>query len=209
MLDPEVPDERRDQIVAEARARIGSGGTTKPDPAGGTGKMAFEIRRRTEADYRFSRFESTPPLLESLDHELKIADGVLRFRIFGVDPRSPVVVPPAPTPGGATSGGPRRSDSDGEEAAPAEAPEEQAPGAAAEEAPAAAAEEARAAAAEEAPAEAAPAEPDPGAEPVEPPAPTADEGQPIGEEAPAEPETAPVEPETPPEAPETPPSESA
>ncbi len=67
-------------------------------------KMAFEIRQRTEADYRFFRFESGPPLLRSLDHELKIADGVLRFRIFKVDPRSPVVVPPAPTPGGAPPG---------------------------------------------------------------------------------------------------------
>ena len=77
--------------------------------------MAFEIRQRTEADYRFFRFQSEASLLESLDHELKIADGVLRFRIFSVDPRSPVVVPPAPTPGGGPPRGPRRPDSDGED----------------------------------------------------------------------------------------------
>src|SRR5690348_15480840 len=100
MLDPEATDDRREQIVSEARSRIEAAGTLKHDTAWGMRKMAFEIRQRTEADYRFFRFESEPPLLRSLDHDLKIADGVLRFRIFKVDPRSPVGAPPPPTPGG-------------------------------------------------------------------------------------------------------------
>ncbi len=57
--------------------------------------MAYEINRRNEADYRWFRFEAPTELLEQLDHNLKIADGVLRFRIFKVDPSSPVIVPPA------------------------------------------------------------------------------------------------------------------
>ena len=64
--------------------------------------MAYEIDRRNEADYRWFRFEAPTELLESLDHSLKIADGVLRFRIFKVDPDAPVMVPPAvaaPVPG--------------------------------------------------------------------------------------------------------------
>ena len=36
-----------------------------------------------------------PTLLGSLDHNLKIADGVLRFRIFKVDPDAPSIAPPA------------------------------------------------------------------------------------------------------------------
>ncbi len=48
--------------------------------------MAYEINTRTEADYRWFRFEAPTELLDSLDHNLKIADGVLRFRIFKVDP---------------------------------------------------------------------------------------------------------------------------
>ena len=59
--------------------------------------MAYEINRRTEADYRWFRFEAPSELLDSLDHNLKIADGVLRFRIFKVDPGAPVIVPPAAT----------------------------------------------------------------------------------------------------------------
>src|SRR6266536_4347875 len=98
MLDPEAPDERREQLVAEARSRIEDAGTLKHDTAWGMRKLAYEIRQRTEADYRFFRFQSEPPLLESLDHELKIADGVLRFRIFKVDLRAPMIVPPAPMP---------------------------------------------------------------------------------------------------------------
>ena len=57
--------------------------------------MAYEINKRTEADYRWLRFEAPSELLDSLDHNLKIADGVLRFRIFKVDPDAPVIVPPA------------------------------------------------------------------------------------------------------------------
>ena len=36
-----------------------------------------------------------PALLDDLDHTLKITDGILRFRLFKVDPRSPLIEPPA------------------------------------------------------------------------------------------------------------------
>ena len=96
MLDPEIPDERRDQITDEARKRISSSGELKHDQTWGMRKMAYEIRQRTEADYRFFRFDAQSPLLDELDHNLKITDGVLRFRIFKVDPRSPAIEPPPP-----------------------------------------------------------------------------------------------------------------
>ena len=144
MLDPDVADERRDQIAAEARQRIESGGSLKADRAWGMRKLAYEIRQRTEADYRFFRFETERPLLEELDHSLKITDGVLRFRIFKVDGESPVIEPPPPValagsvggrgPGGRRGGpggrGPRAEQRPDEgppakpppEAPPAEAP---------------------------------------------------------------------------------------
>src|SRR5688572_15112202 len=99
MLDPEAPDERREQIAGDARQRIENGGALKHDTSWGLRKMAYEIEQRTEADYRFFRFESGgTPLLDELNHNLRIADGVLRFRLFKVDPRTPVIVPPPPTP---------------------------------------------------------------------------------------------------------------
>src|SRR4051794_23750009 len=177
MLDPDVPDERRDQIADETRQRIESAGTIKHDASWGMRKMAYEIRQRTEADYRLFRFEGEGRVLDDLNHNLRIADGVLRFRIFKVDPTSAPIVPP-PAMGTSTSApqrGPRRQeapapDADAgeqpgqpEEAAPEEAaPEEAAPAEAAPEegpsAPAAAAPEPAAVPPEE-PAEPTPEEP--------------------------------------------------
>jgi small subunit ribosomal protein S6 len=96
MLDPEIPEERREQIASEARNRIESGGSLKHDTTWGMRKLAYEIEQRTEADYRFFRFETEGGLLDDLNHNLRIADGVLRFRVFKVDPRSPAIAPPAP-----------------------------------------------------------------------------------------------------------------
>jgi ribosomal protein S6 len=178
MLDPEAPDERRDEIATTARQRIESVGSLKAEKAWGLRKLAYEIRQRNEADYRFFRFETESPLLDDLDHNLKITDGVLRFRIFKVDPESPVIEPPppaplassAPRPGGRR--GPGRRDDYEADAAPAPAP------ATATAAPATAAE---------APA---PAEPAPEAAPAEaPPAPeepAAATPEPVSPEPPAE-----------------------
>jgi small subunit ribosomal protein S6 len=169
MLDPDVPDERRDEIAADTRKRIEAGATLKHDASWGMRKMAYEIRQRTEADYRLFRFEDQSGVLDELNHNLRIADGVLRFRIFKVDPSSPTIVPPpAMGTSGAPSRAPRRDEAPAEEAA--EAPSEPA----AAEAPAEA---------EVAPAEAAPA---PAAEAPEAaePAPEAAAEEPEAEPAP-------------------------
>lgn len=94
MLDPQLDAPARDGMAQEARAQIEAGGKLKHENSWGLRKMAYEIRRRNEADYRWFRFEAPSELLDSLDHNLKIADGVLRFRIFKVDPDAPVIVPP-------------------------------------------------------------------------------------------------------------------
>ena len=106
MLDPEAPDERRDQISTDARGRIEKAGSLKAEKAWGLRKLAYEIDQRTEADYRFFRFATESPLLDELDHNLKITDGVLRFRIFKVEPDSPVIEPPPPV--SLASSGPSR-----------------------------------------------------------------------------------------------------
>lgn len=97
MLDPEAPEERREAIAADARGRIEAAGELRHDESWGLRKMAYDIEQRTEADYRFYRFRGQRALLDDLDHNLKIADGVLRFRIFKVDPRSPLIAPPDPS----------------------------------------------------------------------------------------------------------------
>ena len=68
MLDPEIPDERREQITAEARhadrvrrlaqARHGRGACAS---------SPTRSSQRTEADYRFFRFETEGALLDELE----------------------------------------------------------------------------------------------------------------------------------------------
>jgi small subunit ribosomal protein S6 len=95
MLDPGRDAPGRDAVAQEAKRQIETGGTLKHENEWGLRKLAYEIAQRTEADYRWFRFEAPTELLEQLDHNLKIADGVLRFRIFKVGPETPVMVPPA------------------------------------------------------------------------------------------------------------------
>jgi small subunit ribosomal protein S6 len=129
MLDPSLDGPARDALAQEARGQIEGSGTLKHENTWGLRKMAYEINRRTEADYRWMRFEAPRELLDTLDHNLKIADGVLRFRIFKVDPAAPVITPPATT----ASAGPRERS-----AAPVGAREEQSEAEASHEEPAAA-----------------------------------------------------------------------
>jgi small subunit ribosomal protein S6 len=95
MLDPEVADEGREKVAGDVRQAIEGAGTLDQADTWGLRQMAYEIKQRNEADYRFFRFQGEPELLERLDHSLKITDGVLRFRIFKVDPGSPANPPPA------------------------------------------------------------------------------------------------------------------
>ncbi|HMI81214.1 MAG TPA: 30S ribosomal protein S6 [Solirubrobacterales bacterium] len=127
MLDPQLDGPARDALAGEARGQIEASGSLKHENTWGLRKMAYEINHRTEADYRWMRFEAPSELLDTLDHNLKIADGVLRFRIFKVDPAAPVIVPPAVTaaPGPRERGGQGdredRGDSPAAEAVEAEA----------------------------------------------------------------------------------------
>jgi small subunit ribosomal protein S6 len=132
MLDPGRDAPARDAVANEAKKQIEASGTLKHENTWGLRKLAYEIDQRTEADYRWFRFEAATELLEQLDHNLKIADGVLRFRVFKVDAATPVMAPPAtsaPGPGASR-----------ERPTPQAAPVEAAPEAPAAEAPAAVAE---------------------------------------------------------------------
>jgi small subunit ribosomal protein S6 len=95
MLDPGPDEAGRDALAQEVRGRIEGKGTLKHENKWGLRKMAYEIEQRNEADYRWYRFEGSNELLDELNHNLRIADGVLRFRIFKVDADAPVMVPPA------------------------------------------------------------------------------------------------------------------
>lgn len=111
MLDPEAADEAREGLVSEVKSAIEQAGALDRADTWGVRKMAYEIKRRNEADYRYFRFQGENELLQRLDHNLKIADDALRFRIFRVDPRAPTNAPPvAERPAHVGSDRPERGD---------------------------------------------------------------------------------------------------
>jgi small subunit ribosomal protein S6 len=111
MLDPETADEAREKVAGDVRQQIEGAGSLDRADVWGMRKLAYEIRQRNEADYRFYRFQGEAELLERLDHSLKITDGVLRFRIFKVDPDAPANPPPSvERPAAVGDGRPDRGD---------------------------------------------------------------------------------------------------
>ena len=130
MLDPGPDEAGRDALAQDVKSRIEGKGSLKHENKWGLRKMAYEIGGRNESDYRWYRFEGPSELLDELNHNLKIADGVLRFRIFKVDAGTPVLVPPAvaaPAPGASRDRGgqaPRPPVSPREEPDSTETPED-------------------------------------------------------------------------------------
>ena len=116
LLSTEASDEQREKLLADVEAAIpAGGGSVERKDEWGRRPLTFRIRHQTEADYHLLQFSGPPALLESLSHSLRIADGVLRFRIIKVLPGQPPppesapivasVAPPAASARGGSGGG--------------------------------------------------------------------------------------------------------
>ena len=89
LLDTAIEDERRDQILANVEHAIEDAGEIVGRHEWGVRPTAYEVRKHADADYHLLQFHGPPTLLDQLDHNLKITDGVLRFRIFKLRPGTP------------------------------------------------------------------------------------------------------------------------
>jgi small subunit ribosomal protein S6 len=79
LLDPELADERQNEIITRARELVEQrGGTWQNQDAWGRRKLAFEIDHKGEATYHLLQFDCDAETLEELTRVLKITDGVLR-----------------------------------------------------------------------------------------------------------------------------------
>ncbi|MEA2374544.1 MAG: small subunit ribosomal protein [Thermoleophilaceae bacterium] len=95
MLDPNAPEERQGQVLSSVESMIQTDGSLVGKHDWGIRRMTFEIDHRPEAAYHLFQFETDKnETLERIDHALKIAEGVLRFRIIKVKPGTPE--PPTP-----------------------------------------------------------------------------------------------------------------
>jgi small subunit ribosomal protein S6 len=79
MLDPEVPEERQDEILARTRELIerGGGSWVSHEPWGRR-KLAYEIDHKGEGAYHLLTFKAAPQTLGEVTRVLKITDGVIR-----------------------------------------------------------------------------------------------------------------------------------
>jgi small subunit ribosomal protein S6 len=98
LIDADVPEERRSQILDAIRKQIGGAGEVKSDVDWGVRKLAFEIAHRGDAYYHLFQFEAEGELLPQLEHNLAIDDAVLRHRIIRLPKGVPDKPPPNPGP---------------------------------------------------------------------------------------------------------------
>jgi small subunit ribosomal protein S6 len=104
LLSTTAEDERRAKILADVQKAIAdSQGTIVHTGDWGPRAMTYRIDHQDGAEYHLVQFTGPPALLDSLNHSLRITDGVLRFRIIKVRPGTP----PPPTPEPMTVAAPR------------------------------------------------------------------------------------------------------
>lgn len=97
LLSTSAEEERRSQIRSDVESIIEQGGgSIEHRQEWGQRPMTYRINHEAEAEYQLLQFSAPPALLESLSHNLHIADGVLRFRIIKVLPGTPA--PPESAP---------------------------------------------------------------------------------------------------------------
>lgn len=89
MLDTSSEAERRTKILADSRAMVQGAGEITNEQDWGARSLAFEIDKKTDAEYHLLQFHGTPDLLRELHRTLRITDGVVRYRIIKLAPGTP------------------------------------------------------------------------------------------------------------------------
>ena len=97
LLDPELPEERQNEIVARVRENIeSSGGTWGAHDVWGRRRLAYEIDHKAEGVYHLLLFTAAPATLAEVSRVLKITDGVIRHlavkRVKGGQTKPPATV---------------------------------------------------------------------------------------------------------------------
>ena len=112
LLSTTAPDEQRTKILADVEAKITTAqGAIERRDDWGQRPLAYRIRHQPDADYHLLQFTAPPTLIETLSHDLRITDGVVRFRVIknlpgtppAPDSAPPVVATAAPPASGAES----------------------------------------------------------------------------------------------------------
>ena len=79
MLDPELAENRSEEIVARVRELVErGGGTWVGQDVWGRRRLAYPIDKKDEGVYHLLNFDAKPETLDEISRILKITDGVMR-----------------------------------------------------------------------------------------------------------------------------------
>jgi small subunit ribosomal protein S6 len=97
LLDPELAEERAEEIVRRVRERVeADGGSWDGHEPWGRRKLAYEIAHKGDGIYHLLLFTAAPATLAEISRVLKITDGVMRHlavrRVKGGQTKAPAVV---------------------------------------------------------------------------------------------------------------------
>ena len=100
LLDPELPEERQNEIVSRIREAVERDGRWEGHEPWGRRRLSYEIDHKPEGVYHLLTFETEPATLDEISRVLKITDGVMRHlavrRIKGAATRPPQPAPEEP-----------------------------------------------------------------------------------------------------------------
>ncbi|HEX2703337.1 MAG TPA: 30S ribosomal protein S6 [Solirubrobacteraceae bacterium] len=89
LLDLAAAEDVRAKALADTRAQIEASGELVLEQSWGTRALAYPIDHRDQAEYHLLQLHGDGPLIEALERNLRIADGVLRHRIIKLAPGTP------------------------------------------------------------------------------------------------------------------------
>jgi small subunit ribosomal protein S6 len=102
MLDPELAEERGEEIIARIRASVeaetadGKKGKWDGHEPWGRRKLAYEIDHKPDGVYHLLLFTAAPETLAEISRVLKITDGVMRHlavrRVKGGHTKAPATI---------------------------------------------------------------------------------------------------------------------
>src|SRR3984885_9010395 len=106
LLSATAPEEQRTKILGDVESAItGAQGSIERRDDWGQRPLAFRIDHQPEADYLLLQFQAPPSMIMTLSHDLRITDGVVRFRVIKNLPGTPPA-PDSPPPVVATAAPP-------------------------------------------------------------------------------------------------------
>jgi len=105
LLDTSLEEDQRTRILADVENMIADrGGELTSVHDWGRRDLAFEVRKKADAEFHLLQFHGNRELLERLDRTLRITDGVIRYRIIKLRPGTPPAPDLRSVPAGATAG---------------------------------------------------------------------------------------------------------